>query len=73
MLCPGVYICGHAYAWGPLGWLYPCEIQPLETRAAGAGINTASNMVRRPSSALHTFDEAMLCSTTVLCMIEGWP
>ena len=41
----GVYICGHAYAWGPLGWLYPCEIQPLETRAAGAGINTASNMV----------------------------
>ena len=43
MIC--VYICGHAYGWGPIGWLYPTEIQPLETRAAGAGINTASNMV----------------------------
>lgn len=18
-----VYICGHAYGWGPIGWLYP--------------------------------------------------
>lgn len=39
------YICGHAGGWGPIGWLYPCEIQPLETRAAGASINTASNLL----------------------------
>lgn len=25
---------------GPLGWLVPAEVQPLETRAAGTGINT---------------------------------
>lgn len=18
-----IYICGHAYGWGPIGWLYP--------------------------------------------------
>jgi len=28
------------YAAGPVGWLYPVEIQPLETRAAGAALNT---------------------------------
>ena len=39
------YVIGHAIGLGPLGWLYPTEVQPLETRAAGAGINTASNMV----------------------------
>jgi hypothetical protein len=25
---------------GPLGWLVPSEVQPLETRAAGTAINT---------------------------------
>ncbi|CAL8468665.1 g8205 [Coccomyxa elongata] len=40
-----IYICGHAYGWGPIGWLYPCEIQPLETRAAGSAINVSSNML----------------------------
>lgn len=56
------YICGHAGGWGPIGWLYPCEIQPLETRAAGAGINTASNM-------LFTFVIGQ-CFTTMLCSMQ---
>lgn len=30
---------------GPLGWLVPSEIQPLETRAAGTGINTFVNFM----------------------------
>lgn len=30
---------------GPLGWLVPSEIQPLETRAAGTGINTLVNFL----------------------------
>lgn len=30
---------------GPLGWLVPSEIQPLETRAAGTGINTFVNFI----------------------------
>ncbi|KAK9813801.1 hypothetical protein WJX73_010313 [Symbiochloris irregularis] len=40
-----VFIAGFAWSWGPIGWLYPTEIQPLETRTAGASINTASNMI----------------------------
>ena len=30
-----VFVAGFAWSLGPLGWLIPSEIQPLETRAAG--------------------------------------
>ena len=30
---------------GPLAWLVPSEIQPLETRAAGTGISTLVNFL----------------------------
>ncbi len=29
-----------AWSWGPLGWLVPSEIQPLETRSMGTSIST---------------------------------
>ena len=36
-----------AYAWsyGPLAWLYPSEIQPLETRSAGLAVASFSNLL----------------------------
>jgi hypothetical protein len=40
-----IYIAGFAWSWGPLGWLVPSEIQPLETRAAGTAINTFVNLL----------------------------
>jgi sugar porter (SP) family MFS transporter len=40
-----LYVAGFAWSWGPLGWLVPSEIQPLETRAAGTGINTFVNFM----------------------------
>lgn len=40
-----IYIAGFAWSWGPLGWLVPSEIQPLETRAAGTAINTFTNLL----------------------------
>lgn len=40
-----IYIAGFAWSWGPLGWLVPSEIQPLETRAAGTGVNTFCNLL----------------------------
>lgn len=40
-----VFISGFAWSWGPIGWLYPTEIQPLETRPPAAALNTASNML----------------------------
>eukprot|EP00884_Botryococcus_braunii_P001880 jgi/Botrbrau1/11693/Bobra.0195s0024.1 len=40
-----VYVAGFAWSWGPLGWLVPSEIQPLETRSAGMGITVAVNFL----------------------------
>jgi sugar porter (SP) family MFS transporter len=40
-----IYVAGFAWSWGPLGWLVPSEIQPLETRAAGTGLNTTVNFL----------------------------
>ena len=36
-----VYVSGFAWSWGPLAWLVPSEIAPLEIRAAATAINTA--------------------------------
>eukprot|EP00775_Hariotina_reticulata_P012572 gene12572-12704_t len=40
-----IYIAGFAWSWGPLGWLVPSEIQPLETRTSGTAINTFVNLL----------------------------
>lgn len=37
-----LYVAGFAWSWGPLGWLVPAEVQPLETRAAGTGCADAT-------------------------------
>ncbi|XWS68462.1 hypothetical protein CRYUN_Cryun04dG0092300 [Craigia yunnanensis] len=34
-----------AWSWGPLGWLVPSEICPLEIRSAGQAINVSLNML----------------------------
>ncbi|CAN6990913.1 unnamed protein product [Brassica rapa subsp. trilocularis] len=39
-----VYVAGFAWSWGPLGWLVPSEICPLEIRPAGQAINVSVNM-----------------------------
>ncbi|KAK1304119.1 Sugar carrier protein C [Acorus calamus] len=39
-----VYVIGFAWSWGPLGWLVPSEIFPLEVRSAGQSINVSVNM-----------------------------
>ncbi|CAL5036614.1 unnamed protein product [Urochloa decumbens] len=36
-----VYVAGFGWSWGPLGWLVPSEIFPLEVRAAGQGVTVA--------------------------------
>ena len=35
-----VFISSLGWGWGPLGWLVPSEIQPLNTRSAGQSITT---------------------------------
>ncbi|ONK67961.1 uncharacterized protein A4U43_C05F5650 [Asparagus officinalis] len=39
-----VYVVAFAWSWGPLGWLVPSEIFPLEIRSAGQSINVSVNM-----------------------------
>lgn len=40
-----LYVAGFAWSWGPLGWLVPSEIFPLEIRSAGQSINVSVNML----------------------------
>lgn len=35
-----IFISSLGWGWGPLGWLVPSEIQPLNTRSAGQSITT---------------------------------
>lgn len=39
------YVAAFALSWGPLGWLVPSEIFPLEVRSAGQGIAVAVNFL----------------------------
>nr|GEU61396.1 sugar transport protein 8-like [Tanacetum cinerariifolium] len=39
------FVSGFAWSWGPLGWLIPSEIFPLETRTAGFFVAVSMNMI----------------------------
>lgn len=39
------YVAAFAWSWGPLGWLVPSEILPLEVRSNGQSIVVAVNML----------------------------
>ena len=39
-----VYVAGFAWSWGPMGWLIPSEIYPLEVRSAGQGMSEAISL-----------------------------
>ncbi|KAL5571363.1 hypothetical protein UlMin_020960 [Ulmus minor] len=40
-----LYVAGFAWSWGPLGWLVPSEIFPLEVRSAAQSVNVSVNMI----------------------------
>ncbi|XP_010667118.2 sugar transport protein 10 [Beta vulgaris subsp. vulgaris] len=56
------YVAAFAWSWGPLGWLVPSEIFPLETRSAGTAITVMFNMI-------FTFIIAQ-CFLTMLCYMK---
>ncbi|KAI7853247.1 general substrate transporter [Circinella umbellata] len=37
------FVAGFAYSWGPVGWVYPAEIFPLNIRAKATSLTTAAN------------------------------
>ncbi|XP_066362695.1 hexose carrier protein HEX6-like isoform X2 [Miscanthus floridulus] len=55
----GVYQAGFGWSWGPLGWLVPSEIFPLEVRSAGQSIAVAVNFLLTTAVAQSFL--AMLC------------
>ncbi|MED6187571.1 hypothetical protein PIB30_077748 [Stylosanthes scabra] len=57
-----IYVAGFAWSWGPLGWLVPSEIFPLEIRSAAQSINVSVNM-------LFTFFVAQIF-LTMLCHLK---
>lgn len=40
-----IFVAAFAWSWGPLGWLVPSEIFPLEIRSAGQSINVSMNLL----------------------------
>ncbi|KAL1562719.1 Transcription factor stp1 [Salvia divinorum] len=39
-----IFVGGFAWSWGPLAWLVPSEIFPLEIRSAAQSLNVSVNM-----------------------------
>ncbi|KAL8467872.1 hypothetical protein ACS0TY_031206 [Phlomoides rotata] len=39
------YVIAFSWSWGPLGWLVPSEIFPLEIRSAAQSLNVSVNMI----------------------------
>lgn len=67
-----IYVSGFAWSWGPLGWLVPSEIFPLEIRSVGQSIVVAVNFVFTFIVA-QTF-LAMLChfKSGIFFFFGGW-
>lgn len=40
-----VYVAGFGWSWGPLGWLVPSEVYPLEIRSAAQSVTVAVSFV----------------------------
>lgn len=40
-----LFVAAFGWSWGPLGWLVPSEIFPLETRSAGQSITVCINLL----------------------------
>ena len=44
VVCICIFVAAFAFSWGPLGWLVPSEIFPLEIRSAAQSIVVCVNM-----------------------------
>ncbi|KAG5616097.1 hypothetical protein H5410_015921 [Solanum commersonii] len=45
VLCICVFVAAFAFSWGPLGWLIPSEISPLEVRSPAQSVTVSMNML----------------------------
>ena len=72
LLLIGVYSTGFGWSWGPLSWLVPSEIFPLEVRSAGQSVTVASGFVF--TILVAQFFLAMLCrmKAWLFFFFAGW-
>ncbi|WVZ50793.1 hypothetical protein U9M48_002016 [Paspalum notatum var. saurae] len=72
LLLIGVYSTGFGWSWGPLSWLVPSEIFPLEVRSAGQSVTVASGFVF--TILVAQFFLAMLCrmKAGIFFFFAGW-
>ncbi|CAD6253348.1 unnamed protein product [Miscanthus lutarioriparius] len=72
LLLIGVYSAAFGCSWGPLSWLVPSEIFPLEVRSAGQSITVASGFVFTVFVAQYFL--AMLCrmKAWLFFFFAGW-
>ncbi|CAD6253351.1 unnamed protein product [Miscanthus lutarioriparius] len=72
LLLIGLYSAGFGCSWGPLSWLVPSEIFPLEVRSAGQSITVASGFVFTILVAQYFL--AMLCrlKAWLFFFFAGW-
>ncbi|KAL6654892.1 hypothetical protein ACP70R_008357 [Stipagrostis hirtigluma subsp. patula] len=61
----GVYVAGYSCSWGPMTWLVPTEVFPLEIRLAGQSVTVASGFV-------FTIFVAQGLLANVLCRMRAW-
>lgn len=40
-----LFVMSFAWSWGPMGWLIPSEVFPMETRTAGFAFAVSTNML----------------------------
>ncbi|KAI3912592.1 hypothetical protein MKW92_030829 [Papaver armeniacum] len=66
------YVCGYSLSWGPLAWLVPSEIFPLEIRSAGQTIVVSVGMIFTIVIAKTFF--TMLChlKAAIFFFFGGW-
>ncbi|GMH21521.1 hypothetical protein Nepgr_023363 [Nepenthes gracilis] len=67
-----IYVAGFSFSWGPLGWLVPSEIFPLEIRSAAQAVTVSVGLVLTTIIA-QTF-LAMLChfKAGIFFFFGGW-
>ncbi|XP_052136726.1 hexose carrier protein HEX6-like [Oryza glaberrima] len=60
----GVYSTGFGWSWGPLSWLVPSEVLPLEVRSAGQSVAVATCFALTVLVAQ--------CFLAALCRMKAW-
>ncbi|XP_027366363.1 sugar transport protein 13-like [Abrus precatorius] len=69
MVC--IFVSAFAWSWGPLSWLIPSEIFPLETRSAGQSVTVCVNLLFTFVIAQAFLSMLCLCKFGIFLLFSG--